>query len=89
MPQPNQDQVEAMSRLSPEDRQKTIRAMVAPSTALRAGAKMRETPDTSPEARDARDARSQDQGSRIAGGPGASPHGAERAKAREPARFRK
>src|SRR5471030_2365221 len=28
MPQPNQDQVEAMSRLSPEERQKTIRAMV-------------------------------------------------------------
>ena len=28
MPTPNQDQVEAMGRLSPEERQKTIRAMV-------------------------------------------------------------
>ena len=55
MPQPSQDQVEAMGRLSPEERQKTIRAMVDPSTALRAGgldpsitlragAKMRDTP---------------------------------------------
>ena len=40
-------QVEAMSRLSPKERQKTIRAMVDGLDA-----KMRETPDTSPEARD-------------------------------------
>jgi len=39
MPQPNRDQVEAMSRLSPEERQKTIRAMVDGLDA-----KMRETP---------------------------------------------
>ena len=47
MPQPNQDQVEAMSKLSPEERQKTIRAMVDGLDA-----KMRDTPPTSPEARD-------------------------------------
>jgi cytochrome c-type biogenesis protein CcmH len=47
MPTPSQDQVEAMSKLSPEERQKTIRAMVDGLDA-----KMRETPDTSPEARD-------------------------------------
>ena len=39
MPTPNQDQVAAMSRLSPEERQKTIRAMVDGLDA-----KMRETP---------------------------------------------
>ena len=39
MPQPNQDQVEAMSRLSPEERQKTIRAMVEGLAA-----KMQDTP---------------------------------------------
>jgi cytochrome c-type biogenesis protein CcmH len=47
MPTPSQDQVEAMSKLSPEERQKTIRAMVDGLEA-----KMRDTPDTSPEARD-------------------------------------
>jgi cytochrome c-type biogenesis protein CcmH len=40
MPQPNQDQVEAMSRLSPEERQKTIRAMVDGLAA-----KMQDTPN--------------------------------------------
>ncbi|MEI6202232.1 MAG: c-type cytochrome biogenesis protein CcmI [Enhydrobacter sp.] len=40
MPQPNQDQVEAMSRLSPEERQKTIRAMVEGLAA-----KMQDTPN--------------------------------------------
>jgi cytochrome c-type biogenesis protein CcmH len=39
MPQPSQDQVEAMGRLSPEERQKTIRAMVDGLDA-----KMRDTP---------------------------------------------
>jgi cytochrome c-type biogenesis protein CcmH len=39
MPTPNQDQVEAMGRLSPEERQKTIRAMVDGLDA-----KMRDTP---------------------------------------------
>ena len=40
MPQPNQDQVEAMGRLSPEERQKTIRAMVDGLAA-----KMQDTPN--------------------------------------------
>jgi len=40
MPQPSQDQVEAMSKLSPEERQKTIRAMVDGLEA-----KMRDTPN--------------------------------------------
>ena len=39
MPQPSQDQVEAMGKLSPEERQKTIRAMVDGLDA-----KMRDTP---------------------------------------------
>ena len=40
MPQPSQDQVEAMGKLSPEERQKTIRAMVDGLDA-----KMRDTPN--------------------------------------------
>ena len=48
MPQPNRDQVEAMSRLSPEERQKTIRAMVDGLDA-----KLREGPGNRPEDRDA------------------------------------
>jgi cytochrome c-type biogenesis protein CcmH len=48
MPQPSPDQVEAMGRLSPEERQKTIRAMVDGLDA-----KLREGPGNRPEDRDA------------------------------------
>ncbi len=47
MPQPNQDQVEAMGRLSPEERQKTIRAMVDGLEA-----KLRDSADSPTEQRD-------------------------------------
>lgn len=47
MPQPNADQVEAMGRLSPEERQKTIRAMVDGLEA-----KLRDTPGAPAEQRD-------------------------------------
>ena len=47
MPQPSQDQVEAMGRLSPEERQKTIRAMVDGLEA-----KLRDAPGAPTEQRD-------------------------------------
>jgi cytochrome c-type biogenesis protein CcmH len=47
MPTPSADQVEAMGKLSPEERQKTIRAMVDGLAA-----KMQDMPPNSPEARD-------------------------------------